>query len=338
MQRFRVRPAGAGPFRVEEIVEGDRLRLRRNLDYFRAGVPHLDELVFRLDLPGFREMTDAFLRGELDVVHGVPLNMVKNLSGDSRYAPYLQTTVQLHTSYFGYDCTVAPFDKLEVRQAINHAINRERINERIFSGLGVIARSLLPPGLLGYDTALRGNGYDVDRARSLMRKAGQAGFRVEYRTWESDDFNNSGQLALIVEDLAAIGIEVNITRHSALEARKPLQRAGHGMVFCGNWYADIPDSDNFFYVFFHSDSGAIRGFYYNRPDLDAQIMEARRSNDIERRAEIYRKLDAMVVHEAPLVPLFHERMFVLTKPEVRGVRTSLVPPPVRYHEAWVEES
>jgi methyl-accepting chemotaxis protein/ABC-type oligopeptide transport system substrate-binding subunit len=337
-ERFRLRPAGAGPFRVEETVEGERLRLRRNPDYFRAGQPHLDELVFRLDLRSFRDMADAFLRGELDVAHGVPLNMVKELSDDSRYAPYLQTTIQLHTSYFGYDCSAAPFNKLEVRQAINHAINRERINERVFSGLGVIARSLLPPGLLGYDPALRGNDYDVEKARALMRKGGQAaGFRVEYRTWDTDEFNNSGQLALIIEDLAAIGIEINVTKHSAVEARKPLQRAGHGMVFCGNWYADIPDSDNFFYVFFHSDSGSIRGFYYNRPEVDAQIVEARRSNDLERRAEIYRQLDAMVVREAPLVPLFHERMFVLTKPQVRGIRTSLVPPPVRYHETWIEE-
>ncbi|MEK6373954.1 MAG: ABC transporter substrate-binding protein [Acidobacteriota bacterium] len=337
-ERFRTRPAGAGPFRVEETTEGQRLRLRRNQDYFLAGLPHLDELVFRLDLRSFRDMAEAFLRGELDVAHGVPLNMVKDLGEDSRYAPYLQTTIQLHTSYFGYDCSVAPFDKLEVRQAINHAINRERINERIFSGLGVIARSLLPPGLFGYDPALRGNDYDVERARALMRKGGQAaGFRVEYRTWDTDEFNNSGQLALIIEDLAAIGIEINVTTHSAVEARKPLQHAGHGMVFCGNWYADIPDSDNFFYVFFHSDSGSIRGFYYNRPELDAQIMEARRTNDIERRAEIYRQLDAMVVREAPLVPLFHERLFVLTKPQVRGVRTSLVPPPVRYHETWIEE-
>jgi len=337
-ESFRVRAPGAGPFRIEQVTEGDRLRLRRNKDYFRAGQPHLDELVFRLDLRSFRDMADAFVRGELDVAHGVPLNMVKELRTDSRYAPYLQTTIQLHTSYFGYDCTVAPFNKLEVRQAINHAVNRERINERVFSGLGVVARSLLPPGLLGYDPALRGNDYDPEKARALLRQAGLAGgFRAEYRTWDTDEFNNSGQLALIVEDLAAAGIQIDITRHSAADARRPLQRAGHGMVFFGNWYADFPDSDNFFYVFFHSQSGSVRGFYYNRPEIDAQIMEARRSNDLERRAEIYRQLDKMVVREAPLVPLFHERLFVLTRPHVRGVRTSLVPPPVRYHEAWVEE-
>ena len=51
---------------------------------------------------------------------------------------------------------------------------------------------------------------------------------------------------------------------------------------------------------------------------------------------IYRKLDESVVREAPIVPLFHERLFVLHKPDVRGVRTSLVPPPVRYHDIWVE--
>jgi oligopeptide transport system substrate-binding protein len=323
---------------VEETIEGERIRLRRNENYYRSGLPHLDALEFRLDLRSFRDVTEAFLRGELDVAHGVPLAMVKELREDSRYAPYLLTTIQLHTSYFGYDCSVAPFNKLEVRQAINHAVNRERINERVFSGLGVVARSLLPPGVLGYDPSLRGNDYDPDKARSLMRQAGHAdGFRVEYRTWDTDEFNNSGQLALIVEDLAAIGIQIDINRYSAVDARKPLQRAGHGMAFCGNWYADFPDSDNFFYVFFHSDSGSIRGFYYYRPELDAQIMEARRSNDIERRAEIYRELDQMVVRETPFVPLFHERLFVLTKPQVRGVRTSLVPPPVRYHEAWCEE-
>jgi methyl-accepting chemotaxis protein/ABC-type transport system substrate-binding protein len=337
-EHFRLQPTGLGPFRVEETIEGERLRLRRNADYFRSGIPHLDQLEFRLDLRSFRDVAEAFLRGDIDVAHGVPLNMVKDLREDSRYAPYLLQTVQLHTSYFGYDCSVAPFDKLEVRRAINHAVNRERINERVFSGLGVIAQSLLPPGTLGYDESLRGNEYDPEKARALMRQAGlENGFRVEYRTWDTDEFNNSGQLALIVEDLAAVGIDVDINRYTATEARKPLQRAGHGMVFCRNWYADFPDSDNFFYVFFHSDSGAARGFYFHRPDLDAQIMEARRTNDIDQRAAIYRRLDEMVVREAPFVPLFHERMFVLTKPHVRGVRTSLVPPPVRYHEAWIEE-
>src|SRR3954449_13452749 len=198
-EKFRLRPVGAGPFRLAEAVEGEQVVVQRNRDYYVPGIPHLDELEFRLDLRSFRDVAEAFLRGEVDVAHGVPLKIVSDLRADPRIAPYMLTTIQLHTSYFGYDCSVAPFDRVEVRQAINHAINRDRINERVFAGLGVVAKSVLPPGLLGYDEKLRGIEHDPERARSLMRQAGvTSGLRIEYRTWDTDEFNNSGQLPLII--------------------------------------------------------------------------------------------------------------------------------------------
>jgi methyl-accepting chemotaxis protein/ABC-type oligopeptide transport system substrate-binding subunit len=336
-ERFRLYAPGAGPFKVEEARDGEVVKLRRNRDYYLQGLPHLDELTFRLDLRSFRDVTEAFLRGELDVAHGVPPARARELQKDPQFAPYLLQTVQLHTSYLGYDTASAPFNRLEIRQALNHAINRDRINERVFAGQGVVAKSLLPPGLLGYDPAIRGHEYDPEKGRALMRQGGQAGgFSIEYRTWDSDEFNNSGTVPLIIEDLDAIGIRVNVTRHSPTEARKPLARPGHGLLFTGNWYADFPDSDNFFYIFFHSDANAIAGFHYHTPEVDAQINEARHSNDSERRAEIYRNLDLMVVKEAPLACLFHDRFFVLHKPSVRGLRTSLVPPPVRFADVWLE--
>jgi methyl-accepting chemotaxis protein/ABC-type transport system substrate-binding protein len=336
-ERFRLRGIGTGPYMVDEAVEGERVRLVKNPSYFIAGEPFLDELTFRLDLQSFRDVADAFFRGELDIAHGIPPKVVSEIRNDSRYAAYLLTTIQLHTSYVAWDSSSPPFDRVEVRQAINHAINRQRINDQIFAGQSVIAQSLLPPGLLGYDQNLRGFDYDPAKARDLMSRGGYGqGFTVEYRTWDTDEFNNSGLVPLMIEDLAAIGIRVNVTRHSGTDASAPRQQRGHGLIYLANWYADFPDSDNFFYIFFHSDATSIRGLYYNRPELDAQILEARRSNDVEHRASIYRSLNEMVLREAPIVPMFHERLFVLHKPEVRGVRTSLVPPPVRYHDIWVE--
>jgi len=337
-ERFRLKGVGAGKFRVEEAVEGKFVRLRRNENYYIPGLPHLDELTFRLDLNSFQAVAEAFLRGEIDGAHGVPLKLVDGLRNDPRYAAYLLTTVQLHTSYLGYDSSTGPFSRVEVRQAVNYAINRQRINERVFANLNVPAESLLPPGLLGYDPNLRGYAYDPERAKSLLRAGGQAnGFSVDYRTWDTDEFNNSGMVPLMIEDLEQIGIRVNVTRHNATEARAPLTRPGHNNIFCGNWYADFPDSDNFFYVFFHSESSAIRGFFFHTEEVDRKIIEARRANDLETRARIYRDLDQMVIRDAPLVSLFHERLFVLHKPQVRGLRTSLVPPPVRYQDVWLEE-
>jgi methyl-accepting chemotaxis protein/ABC-type transport system substrate-binding protein len=339
VERFRLNAIGAGAFKVDQVVEGQKVVLARNKDYYIPGEPHLDRLEFRLDLPGFDNMLEAFLRGEIDVSHGVPLKNVAELRQDPRYAPYMLQTVQLHTSYLGWDCTRPPFDKVEVRQAVNYAINKTRINEEVFGGLSIIAESLLPPGLLGYDPDIRGFGYDPDRAKQLMRQAGYAsGFTMDYRTWPTDVFRKTGIVPRILEDLSAIGIKVNVTEHDADTARAPLQKPGHGMLFCGNWYADFPDSDNFFYVFFHSDSSSLRGFHYHTAETDRQINEARRTNDTEKRASIYRELDQMVLREAPIVCLFHERMFVVHKPEIRGLRTSLVPPPVRYHDTWIERS
>jgi methyl-accepting chemotaxis protein/ABC-type transport system substrate-binding protein len=337
IEHFRINTVGAGAFKVTEAIEGKHVRLVRNRDYYLPGTPHLDELTFRLDLSSFRAMTEAFMRGEVDVAHGVPLKLVDQLRRDPKYAPYLLTTIQLHSSYLGWDNSNPPFNRTEVRQAVNYAINRKRINDEVYSGLGVIAESLLPPGLIGYDPNLRGYEYDPERARSLMRQAGfGSGFTVGYRTFETDEFNNSGMVPLIIQDLETIGIRVNVTKHAATEAREPLDHPGHGLIFTGNWYADFPDSDNFFYVFFHSDSSSLRGFHFHNVEVDRQIVEARRSNDLERRAEIYRQLDQMVIRDAPLACLFHERLFVAHKPEIRGLRTSLVPPPVRYHDVWLE--
>ena len=337
-ERYRLSGIGTGPFQVEEAVEGERVRLVRNANYFIPGEPHIDELTFRLDLRSFREVADAFFRGELDIAHGIPPKIVSEIRDDPRYSAYLLTTIQLHTSYVGWDSSTAPFNVTEVRQAVNYAIDRQRINDQVYGGESVIAQSLLPPGLLGYDENLRGYQHDPEKARALLQQAGYgAGFSVEYRTWDSDEFNNSGTVPLIIEDLARVGIRINVTRHSAVDASAPRAQRGHGLIYLANWYADFPDADNFFFIFFHSEATSIRGLFYHRPEIEAAILDARRSNDVEHRASIYRGLNEMVIREAPIVPLFHERLFVLHKPEVRGLRTSLVPPPVRYHNVWVEK-
>lgn len=336
-EAFRLRPVGAGPFIVEESVEHGHVRLRRNRSYWDPSRPHIDELTFRLDFKSGRESVNAFLAGELDIVHGVPLSMISSLRGDPRFSPYLLSNVQLHTSYLTWDCSSPPFDRVEVRQAVNYAIDRERINKHVYSGLGVLAESLLPPGVIGYDAGVRGYRPDPDRARELLRAAGHpSGFTIDYRTWETDEFRNSGLMDLVIEDLEAVGIHVNVTAQPVEEIREVRLARAHGTIFAGNWYADFPDSDNFFYIFFHSDSEAVPGLNYSTPDMDEKIDEARRTNDLERRTTIYSALNRKVIDEAPIVSLFHDRFFVLHRPRIRSLRTYLVPPPVRYSDIWVE--
>lgn len=335
---FRFHPIGAGPYMVQEARESEIVRLKRNPRYFLPETPYLEELNFRLDLKTSKEVAEAFLRGELDLASGIPLKLADELRRDQKYAPFLLDTVQMHTSYVSYDSSTAPFNDRTVRQAVSYAINRQRLNEQIFSGLGVIAQSVLPPGLLGYDSEIGGYSYDPEKAKALLRQAGHgSGFRMEYWTWDTDEFYNSGQIPLIIEDLAAVGIRVEVSQHSVADAREHIKSPGHNSLFAGNWYADFPDADNFFYMFFHTESRSIWGMNYKSPQLDEQIEAARQTNDIEQRTSIYHELNRMSMEEAPMVYLFHDRFFLIHKPEVRGVRTYLVPPPVRFHDVWIEK-
>ncbi len=337
-ETIRLHPIGAGPYAIEEVVEGDHIKLRRHEGFYDSERPYLDDLVIRLDLKSSRDVVDAFVKGELDIAHGIPPSIVKDLRDDPQYAPYLLSGVQLHTSYIGYDHSTGPFSKVEVRQAFSHAINKNRINERVFSGLGLQATSLVPPGLLGYDPDVKGYDYNVDRAKDLLSRAGYAdGFEVNYWTFDTDEFNNSGQVDLIIEDLDRVGIRVRKHRLDATEARKKHSGKGHDSIFVGNWYADFPDADNYFFIFFHSTSKAIPGVNYNSPEIDQKIEEARRTIDIERRSEIYRELNQQSHRDAALVYLFHDRMFVLHRPRVRGVKIHLAPPPIRYDDVWIEQ-
>ncbi|HSN69621.1 MAG TPA: ABC transporter substrate-binding protein [Thermoanaerobaculia bacterium] len=336
-ERFRMNSVGAGPFTVAEAVENDRVVLKRNPQYWDPERPHIDELRFRLDYKSSKDATNAFLRGDLDIVHGVPLSMVANLQHDPLYAPYLLNNVQLHTSYLAWDCSSPPFDRADVRRAIGLAVDRDAINRKIYSGLAVTAKSLLPPGVIGYDPSLEPPPHDPERARHLLRQAGfPTGFSIDYATWDTDEFNNSGVMGLVIEDLAAVGITVNVSSKPVEEVRRARNRRGHGTIFAGNWYADFPDSDNFFYIFFHSESEAVPGINYRSAEIDAKIAEARRTNDIERRTAIYADLNQRVIDDAPILCLFHERLFVIHSSRVRSLRTYLVPPPVRYADIWVE--
>jgi ABC-type transport system substrate-binding protein len=337
LERFRLGAVGAGPYAVHEVVEGSHVTLRRNEHYFDSDRPRVGQIRFRLDFSNFRDFANAFLAGELDIAHRVPLMLVADLRKDERFAPYLTDTVFQHTSYVGFDCSSPPFDQREVRQAMNHAIDRQRINEHVFGGLGVVARTLLPPGLPGYDESIEGYRFDPDRARALLKQAGYpSGFELDYLKHPNDEGFNTGQVQLIREDLERVGIRLSIHDATLDEIHFRSATRGHNLLFVRNWFGDFPDPDNFFFVFFHSSSTAIVGQNYSSQELDETIETARRIVDYEERAEVYRDLNSRIFHEAPIVPLFHERFFILHKPDVREMRPCLVTPPVRYDRMWVD--
>ena len=114
------------------------------------------------------------------------------------------------------------------------------------------------------------------------------------------------------------------------------KRGEHPDVTLTQWFADFADPDTFFNSLFYSRTDDVADLGWKNAELDRLVERGARATDGHEREATYRKLNALVQQEAPVVFLFHNRGFVLHRPAVRGVRAFLLPPPVRWADLSFE--
>jgi peptide/nickel transport system substrate-binding protein len=149
-QDFGKNPVGTGAYQMTDWTLGQRVVYERNPDYYRDGLPKLDQIIFEVG----QEPLVALLRlqrGEVDILgDGIPPAKFLEVKDDPANAGNVIEGGQLHTGYVTMNVKIPPFDNQLVRQAVNHAINKERII-RIVNGRAVPANQPLPPAMPGYD-------------------------------------------------------------------------------------------------------------------------------------------------------------------------------------------
>ena len=239
------KPVGTGAFKFVEWVPGQRIVLERNKDYFRKGVPYLDKLTFEFG----QDPTVAVLRlknGEIDIVgDGIPPAQFAEIMADPANKDLIAVGDQLHTGYVTMNVTQPPFDNVKVRQAVNMAINKERI-VRIINNRGVPASQALPPAMPGYNTDNKGYAYRSGRRQEAARRSRAAdGFTTELYAMNVDPNPRIAQA--IQQDLAAVGIKAEIR---SLAQAEVIAAGGSGkapMIWSGGmaWIADFPDPGQF---------------------------------------------------------------------------------------------
>ncbi len=168
---FGKHPVGTGPFALADWMLGQQLVFERNKDYWKTGIPKLDKITFEIG----QEPIVALLRlqrGEVDIPgDGIPPAKFLEVIKDPKYKDMIIEGGQLHTGYITLNVKMKSFDKLEVRQAVNMAINKDRIL-RIIDGRAVAANQPLPLFMPGYDKDYKGYPFDPEGAKGLLAKAG----------------------------------------------------------------------------------------------------------------------------------------------------------------------
>ena len=343
---FGKKPVGTGAYKLAEWTLGQRLVFEKNADYWRPGVPFLDSIVFEVG----QEPVVALLRlqnGEVDVPgDGIPPAKFTEVMGDPAQAERVVIGGQLHTGYITLNVGIAPFDKVEVRKAINMAINKDRIVQ-IINGRAVPATQPLPPSMPGYTEGYAGYAYDPEGAKALLAEAGLAdGFETELYVMNTDPNPRIAQA--IQQDLAAIGITATIQN---LAQANVIEAGGAGtapMIWSGGmgWIADFPDPSNFYGPILGCAGAAPGGWNWSKfcdEGLDAKAVAADSMFDPAKSAErlaAWSDVYIGVMEQAPWVPVFNEERYTMKSERMGGEDALYVDPvsiPVNYDYVWVKQ-
>ena len=313
-------PVGTGPFQFVDYQKDAVIRYKANPDYWNGKQP-IDDLVFAIT-------TDASVRqqklkaGECHVaIYPNPADLA-----DLKADPNLQVMEQegLNVGYLAYNTTQAPFDKVEVRKALNMAINKQAILDAVFQGAGSIAKNPIPPTMWSYNDEIKDDPYDPDAAKKALDAAGVKDLKM--KVWAMPvqrPYNpNARRMAeLIQADFAKVGVTVEIVSYEWAEYLKlSKEKNRDGAVLLG-WTGDNGDPDNFLAVLLGCDAvgGNNRAQWCNQ-EFEDLIQKAKSLPNNDQREPLYKQAQEIFKREAPWATIAHSVVFMPMSKKVTGYK------------------
>ena len=304
---------GSGPYQMREWEHGRVVVLERYRGYHTP--VELEYLVSPLrTLPG-ASLLDMYLGEAWDAVFVSPrsLDFVREhplLSQD------LQEFDQFTSFFVVMDTTRPPFDDPKVRRAFAMAVDREMLVEEVLEGGVKLANGLLPPGIPGYHTSLRGIPYDPEMARQLLGESRYGDNLPEIIYTVPRGGTNSIVRFMIDAWEEVLGVEVRTEPVPDDEYFYGLEAVAEHMYSYG-WVADYPDPENFLDLLLHSSRHDAR---YINEEFDNLVEQARSERDWDVRLGLYQQAEQLLMDGAGIIPLYHSQDFVVVRPHVEGFR------------------
>ena len=336
-KNFRSHPCGTGPFQFKSWEEGQALILLKNENYFEkdsAGIPlpYLDAIKISF----FDNRATEFLllqQGRLDFMNDIDpsfkdevLNKKGELKKDWIGKINLSTSPYLNTEYLGIvvDSSLpavksSPLRLLKIRQAINYGFDRRKMMMYLRNSIGTPAESgFIPPGLPSFDSSrVHGYHYDPVKARVLLAEAGfPNGVGLPLITLKTID-TYADLAGFITRQLEEIGmrVQIDITQKSLLLEETAKSQA---LFFRGSWIGDYPDAENYLSVFYSENPAPPNYTRYKNHLYDELYRNSLIENNDSARYSMYRKMDQIMILDAPVVPLWYDQVIHLVNPAVTG--------------------
>lgn len=338
-EEFRRNPVGTGPFQFKMWEEGSKIVLLKNNNYFEFNgstrLPYVDAV----SVTFIKDKETAFLnflKGSTDMISGIDaINTDKVLTSEglindeykTRFK--LQTTPFLKTDYLGFIIDenlpivkTSPIRIKAIRQAINYAFDRKKMVTYLRRNLGIPATAgFIPPGLPSFNSAIvKGYDYNPEKVKALLM---QAGFPAGKGLPPISLATTEQYLELaeyIQSQLSEFGviIKIDVQKSSVLA-----ESAANGKInfFRKSWVADYADEENFLSMFY-SQNFSPRGFnytHYSNPAFDSLYLASQQELNDSVRYNYYRKMDNLLIEDAPVVPLYYDEVVRLVQNNIQGL-------------------
>jgi peptide/nickel transport system substrate-binding protein len=296
-----------------------RIALKRFPSYWNKPA-QIDSVDYQI-IPSLETKLQMLKKGELDIITGLSAASVDELYRQRDINVVAQSL--LTTVVVGFNCQISPFNDVKVRQAIVQALDKSAIINSLSRGFSTVARGPLPPYAIGYDSTLTPPPFDPAAAKELLKSLGyQNGPAVKLGYISHTDTVRADPLSLAIQSyLGKIGVVVELVRYGDWQTYSKAVLGRHGKVHLFReglpLYTRHPD--NFLYSHFHSRSPH-NYFHYQNSQVDQLLEQARQASDLGLQHQLYRKIQEILLQEAPAVFLSHPNAVCAARLQVKNFR------------------
>jgi peptide/nickel transport system substrate-binding protein len=331
-------PVGSGPYRFVHHKRGQEVRLEAN-DQYWGGKPRIPTVISR-PYPDVSARILALESGDVDLIFHVPPQEAARLARNPNLTVHTPATARVIWLYL--NTQREPFKDRRVRQALYHAIDREAIVKNVFAGTAQILRSPGPAGSVGYTEAFDRYKYDPERARQLLREAGQPNlaFAVHHTPGR---YLLSGQVLEAMQAyLRQVGVNMRIVdlewgTLSQILAQ-PVDKNPVQAAFVG-WRSVNGDMDSSIQDFasrFWRPAGNNLSFYRNE-EFDRLLDEEQGMLDSKRRLGLLHRMQEILMEDVPALFLYGEPSIWASRKALKGLDWNPLESLHPLHRAYFEE-
>ncbi|WP_342643150.1 ABC transporter substrate-binding protein [Rhodoligotrophos ferricapiens] len=299
---------GSGAYILERIDYGVTAVVKKNPNYWKSGRGWFESVEF-LAIKDVAARTNALTTGQIHAIDRCDLKTIHLLERNPKLEIISITGTQHYTLPMLVDH--APLDNVDVRLALKHAVDREKLVQTILRGYGAVANDHpISPANRFFAKDLEQRAYDPDKAKFHLKKAGFETLRIDLSTADAAFSGAVDTAVLYKEHAAAAGIDINVVREpndgywENVWIKKP---------WCFCYWSGRPTEDWMFSLTYSADA-SWNDTHWKNPEFNKLLVEARSELDEKKRAEMYAEMQRLVRDDGgTVVPMYANYVNALSK-------------------------